>query len=115
MKNKKKVLSQGDVVWLDFSEGSTLGHEQMGRRPALVVSNDKFNYLNGGLVKVIPITTTSNQFPYLIEIPEKFKVEGKLMVNQERTVDVISRNYEFFCHLPKEFVKKIIEILLTSF
>lgn len=115
MKNKNKVPSQGDVIWIDLSEGSSLGHEQQGRRPVLVVSNDKFNKMSGGLVKVIPITTSTHKFPFRIELPEKFKVKGNLMIDQERTVDVINRNYQFYCHLPKEYVEKIIELLLTCF
>lgn len=115
MENKNEVPSQGDVIWIDLSRGNSQGHEQQGRRPVLVVSNDKFNYMCGGLVKVVPITTSPHEFPYRINLPEKFKVKGKLMIDQERTIDVINRNYKFYCHLPKEDVKQIIEVVLTCF
>lgn len=115
MKTKTIMPSQGDIIWIDLNEGNSLGHEQWGRRPVLVVSNDKFNYMCGGLVKVIPITTSPHEFPYRINLPEKFKVKGKLMIDQEREVDIKIRHYKIYCHLPDSFVKKIIEILLTSF
>jgi mRNA interferase MazF len=35
----------------------TRGHEQVGRRPALVVSDDAFNAGPAGLVIVLPVTT----------------------------------------------------------
>lgn len=38
----------------------TLGHEQSGRRPVLVVSQESFNR-NSGLVTVVPITSTPRQ------------------------------------------------------
>lgn len=106
---------QGDVIWIDLNEANSSGHEEKGRRPALVISTNKFNKLNGGIVKVIPITTSSHKFPLHIDLLEKFKVKGKLMIEQEREIDVVKRNCEFCCHLPLEFVKEIIEIFLTCY
>jgi len=34
------MVKQGDIIWLDFDPQT--GHEQRGRRPALVVSNESF-------------------------------------------------------------------------
>ena len=115
MNSKRKMPSQGDVIWIDLNEVNSTGHEEKGRRPALVISTNKFNNMNGGIVKVIPITTSSHNFPFHIKLPEEFKVKGKLMIEQEREIDVVKRNYEVYCHLPSELVKKIIEIFLTCF
>lgn len=111
MKTKRNVPAQGDVIWIDLNEANSKGHEEKGRRPALVISNNKFNKMNGGIVKVIPITTSSHQFPFHINLPEKFKVKGKLMIEQEREIDVAKRNYAFCCHLPQDYVKQTIETL----
>ena len=46
---------RGDV-W-DADQNPAVGHEQAGRRPALVVSADNFNKTQAGLVIVVPITT----------------------------------------------------------
>ena len=115
MNTQKNDPSQGDVIWIDLDKENPLGHEEQGRRPVLVISNDSFNHLNGGIVKAIPITTSSHQFPYHIDLPKKAKVKGKVMIDQEREIDIKARHYKFYCHLPDSFVKKIIEILLTSF
>jgi mRNA interferase MazF len=52
--------SRGDiwVVRLDPVEG----HEQGGKRPALIVSDDRFNQLRAGLVILLPITGTDRGF-----------------------------------------------------
>lgn len=50
-----KVFEQGDIVYLDFDPQA--GHEQKGRRPALVISNNLFNRVSS-LTMVCPITHT---------------------------------------------------------
>ena len=47
---------RGDIWWADFSP--TRGHEQRGHRPALVVSDDRFNDSAAGLILLCPLTTT---------------------------------------------------------
>ncbi|MDR3295015.1 MAG: type II toxin-antitoxin system PemK/MazF family toxin [Clostridiales Family XIII bacterium] len=54
------MVSQGDIVKIDFSP--TMGHEQSGYRPAVVVSNDSFHKYSK-LVLVCPVTNTSKNFP----------------------------------------------------
>lgn len=49
------IFEQGDIVYLDFDPQS--GHEQKGRRPALVISNNLFNRVSS-LTMVCPITHT---------------------------------------------------------
>lgn len=51
---------QGDIVFLDFNPQS--GHEQAGRRPGVVINNDKF-FIKTRLAVVCPITNTNNKFP----------------------------------------------------
>jgi len=58
--------SRGDI-WL-VNLDPTLGHEQAGRRPALVVSVDLFNHGPAGLVVVIPLTTKNKQIPLHVEL-----------------------------------------------
>ena len=63
---KKYIPKQGDIVYLDFNP--TKGHEQKGRRPAIVISNNIFNN-NTKMVIVCPITTNQKDFPthYLLK------------------------------------------------
>lgn len=107
------VPSQGQIIWstLDPIEG----HEQRGHRPMLVVSNESFNRLCGGLVKIVPITTSTNEFPTHIPLPKGLAVEGKVMIQHERTIDVIARGYEIAGQVPKEYLDKIIHLIKATY
>ena len=59
------VFEQGDIVYMDFDPQA--GHEQRGRRPALVISNDLFNRVNS-LTMVCPITHTQTAEAHFISI-----------------------------------------------
>jgi len=58
--------SRGEVWEVDLSP--TRGHEQAGRRPALVVSTDRFNHGPAGLVVVLPMTTRGKGIPLHVEV-----------------------------------------------
>ena len=60
------MAMRGEVWLVDLDP--TLGHEQAGRRPALVVSADAFNLGPAGLVVVVPMTTTDRRIPLHVRI-----------------------------------------------
>ncbi|MGI8554821.1 MAG: type II toxin-antitoxin system PemK/MazF family toxin [Pyrinomonadaceae bacterium] len=60
------AIHQRDVWLVDLNP--TRGHEQAGRRPALVISVDKFNQGPAGLVIVAPITTADKRIPLHVAI-----------------------------------------------
>jgi mRNA interferase MazF len=63
------VPHRGEIWWADFSP--TRGHEQRGHRPALVVSDNRFNDSAAGLVLLCPLTTTDRSgIPWHIEVGE---------------------------------------------
>ncbi len=70
------------------------GHEQKGRRPALVVSNDLFNK-HTGFAMVCPITNTDRHSPFHIPILKSTKLTGFIMVEQIKSIDYQSRNAKF--------------------
>lgn len=80
---------KGDFVTLSFGGGPA--HEQQGRRPALVVSNDLFNR-HTGLAMVCPVTRTDRGYPFHVAIPPGERVEGFVMVEQVRSVDYRARD-----------------------
>jgi len=53
-------MKRGELWWMDF--GATVGREQAGRRPGLVVSNDRFNASPADLLVAIPLTRTARRF-----------------------------------------------------
>jgi mRNA interferase MazF len=51
VKSESYVPGCGDIVWINFDPQS--GHEQAGRRPALVLSPQKYNCMKLLNVKVM--------------------------------------------------------------
>ncbi len=82
------IPKQGDIVWFTFDPQS--GHEQKGRRPALVVSKELFNR-STGMVIVCPITNAERGFPFHVPVPEGSKVSGFVMIEQVKSLDFRAR------------------------
>jgi len=102
------VPKKGDFVTLTFDPQS--GHEQKGRRPALVVSNDLFNK-HTGLAIVCPITNTDRKIPFHVAIPESAQVTGFVMVDQVKSVDFRARNIKFIGKAPVDLLNEVLSIL----
>jgi mRNA interferase MazF len=99
---------KGDFIALTFDPQS--GHEQKGRRPALVVSNDLFNQKTG-LVMVCPLTNTDRKIPFHIKVPETCTLTGFVMVDQVKSVDFTARKAKFIDTAPPYFLADVLAIL----
>jgi mRNA interferase MazF len=100
--------NKGDFVILSFDPQS--GHEQKGRRPALVVSNRLFNQ-HTGLAQVCPITNTARRNPFHVAIPPASAMSGFIMVEQVKSVDFRSREVEFIEQAPKATLDDVLGLL----
>ena len=96
---------RGDFIWLTFDPQT--GHEQMGKRPALVVSHDGFNQ-KMGFAFVCPISNTQRQNPFYIVIPEGEDVTGVIMADQMRSLDFKARKAEFIAQCPDLILKDVL-------
>jgi mRNA interferase MazF len=76
---------QGDIVVIDFDPQA--GHEQKGRRPCLVVSNNQF-HIRTKLAMVCPITNTASGFPMHIPLDNRTKTTGEIMCEQVKCLDI---------------------------
>ncbi|MEA3522390.1 MAG: type II toxin-antitoxin system PemK/MazF family toxin, partial [Campylobacterota bacterium] len=83
----KYIPEQGDIVALSFDPQS--GHEQKGRRPALIISNKIFNQ-HLGLAFACPITNSKRDFPFHIEVSSE-QLTGFIMVEQMKSIDYKTR------------------------
>jgi mRNA interferase MazF len=99
---------KGDFIILTFDPQS--GHEQKGRRPAIVISNSLFNKYTG-LAIVCPITNTFRNIPFHIKVPENSSLSGYIMVEQIKSVDYKSRNVKFIEKAPQEIINEALAIL----
>jgi len=104
----KYIPQKGDLVILTFDPQS--GHEQKGRRPALVVSNTLFNK-HTGLAMVCPITNTYRGIPFHVEIPEGLDITGYVMAEQMKSVDFMSRKVKRISKAPKYILDDVLGIL----
>lgn len=103
---------QGDIVFLDFNPQS--GHEQAGRRPGVIVSNDQF-FQRTKLALVCPITNTNNKFPLHIPLDDRTKTTGMVLCEHVKCLDVISRNIQFAEKMPEDIVEKVILYIQAFF
>lgn len=99
---------KGDLVTLSFDPQS--GHEQRGRRPALVVSNDLFNR-HTGLAIVCPITNTDRGFPFHVAVPAEGPVTGFVMVEQVKSIDFRSRRVKRIGSAPAGMLDEVLALL----
>jgi mRNA interferase MazF len=102
------VPRKGDFIAITFDPQS--GHEQRGRWPALVVSNDLFNR-HTGLCIACPITNTRRDYPFHVSIPDGQDVTGVVMVEQVKSLDVRSRNVKRLGHAPAPVLQEVLSIL----
>lgn len=102
------VPEKGDFVTLSFDPQS--GHEQKGRRPALVVSNFLFNRATG-LAIVCPVTNTDRNIPFHLPVPGSSSLTGFVMVEQVKSVDFNARKAKFVEKAASQFVEDVIALI----
>lgn len=96
------VPDRGDVVWLDFDPQA--GHEQAGRRPALVLSPAAYNGKTG-LMLCCPVTNHVKGYPFEVSaMPAAGKVTGVVLADQLRCLDWRVRNASKFAAVTAQCV-----------
>lgn len=106
------IPERGHFIRINFNPQA--GHEQKGKRPALVISHTLFNQKRG-FAFVCPISNTERQNPFYIKLPEVLSVTGVIMTDQLRALDYVVRKAEFLEECPEQLlvtalsrIKKII-------
>jgi mRNA interferase MazF len=101
-----------DIVWIDL--GLPFGHEQAGRRPALVLSPRDYNQ-RSFLIIVCPITRNRSPWPFKIAIPQVDRIKGAVLVDQIRSIDREAREFRRAGRLPRESLDRIYAGLAALF
>ncbi len=108
VKRKEKYIPEkGDIVLVMLS--SAEGHEQKGKRPALVVSSFLYNE-KAGLALMCPITTKKKNYPFEVEL-KKGKTKGVILADQVRSVDYNERSVKFLEKTSQEAVSRAVQRL----
>jgi len=101
---KNYIPERGDLVWLNFDPQS--GHEQKGKRPAIVISPKEYNE-KVGLGLFCPITSKIKNYPFEVNIESK-KISGVVLSDQVKSFDWKTRKIEFIEKIASEKVKEIV-------
>ncbi|MEW5945620.1 MAG: type II toxin-antitoxin system PemK/MazF family toxin [bacterium] len=99
---------RGDVVRISMNPQA--GHEQAGRRPALVLSPAAYNGKTR-LAILCPITHQVKGYPFEVPIPSGLKISGVVLADQAKSLDWKARKAELLCRLPEDVVETTLKRL----
>lgn len=106
----KVIPKRGDLIVLNFNPQA--GHEQAGRRNAIVLSPKEFNEVTGFIV-VCPITNKKKGYPFEVDLPKEgvsltdgYPITGVILTDQVKSLDWAARNVKVL----KEYAQTDVEI-----
>jgi mRNA interferase MazF len=102
------VPDAGDLVWLDFDPRA--GHEQAGRRPAIVLTTHDYNEA-ASLAVVCPVTRQVKGYPFEVVLPPASGFEGAILADHVKSVDWRARRAEYHAKAPASVVDDLRERL----
>lgn len=100
------VPERGHAVWITLNPQA--GHEQAGRRPAVVLSPAAYNG-KVGLAILCPVTNQIKGYPFEVRIPHGLAVAGVVLADQVKSLDWRARKAELICTLPKATVAEVLQ------
>ena len=107
---QRYVPDRGDIVWLEFNPRA--GHEQAGRRPALVLSPKAYNR-KVGLALFCPITSHVKGYPFEVVLPKTSKLSGAILSDQVKSLDWRVRKAERIVRASDDVVDEVLAKILT--
>ena len=107
------VIDRGDLTWINFN--SQAGHEQAGRRPAVVLSPAAYNQ-RVGLALFCPIASRVKGYPFEVPLPANSPVQGVVLADQIKSLDWKAREAKVVGRLPDATIGEMLgklNVLLT--
>ena len=104
MKSGSYVPDRGDIVWLNFTPQA--GHEQRGKRPALILSPKIYNEKTS-LCIALPITSKIKDYPFEVMLPNNLPVEGVILSDQVKNLDFSVHEISFICKVPSSVIESV--------
>ena len=102
------VPDAGDLVWLTFDPQA--GHEQRGRRPALILSPRVYNS-KARLAIACPITSQVKGYPFEVPLPQGARISGVVLADHVKNLDWQARRVVFEATAPADVVTEVRERL----
>ena len=101
---------QGDIIYINFDPH--VGHEQKGRRPGLIVSNEDF-HKRASMAMVCPITTSISGFPMHVALDDRTSTSGEIMCEQVKCLDLNARQAEYEEFVPDDILDEVIDLICS--
>jgi len=102
------MVKQGDIISVNFSP--TKGQEQKGERPALVISNTKYNQTSG-FALACPITSTTKLLNIRVPLDDRTKTKGDILCEQVRIIDLQERPHSVIESAPNDIFQKVYKVI----
>ena len=102
------MVNQGDIISINFSP--TKGREQEGTRPALIISNTKYNQTSG-FVLACPITSTTRLLNIRVPLDDRTITQGDILCEQVRIIDLRERSYHYIEAAPTDILQKVYHVI----
>lgn len=110
MKSGSYIPDRGDIVWLDFTPQA--GHEQRGKRPALILSPKIYNQKTS-LCICLAITSKIKGYPFEVPLPPNISIEGVILSDQIKNLDFKARDATFVCTVSKDTIETVQKNILA--
>ncbi len=107
---KAYVPQRGDIVWITLNPQA--GHEQAGRRPAVVLSPGEYNG-KVGLAILCPVTNQIKGYPFEVRLPAELPITGAILADQVKSLDWRVRNAELICAVPTRVMSEVLQKVAT--
>ena len=104
------VPERGDIIWLLFDPRA--GHEQAGKRPALVVSPREYNR-RVGLALVCPVTSRVKGYPFEVVLPPELSAQGAILSDQVKRLDWRARKARYLGSVPGQVMDEVVARILA--
>jgi mRNA interferase MazF len=95
---------RGDLIWIDFTPQT--GHEQAGRRPALVLSPRSYHQKTAFII-ACPITSNLKEYPFEVVLPEGLPIKGAVLSDQIKSLDRHARKIEIVGRVPESVLDEV--------
>jgi mRNA interferase MazF len=105
-----RAPNRGDLIWISLKPRA--GHEQAGRRPALVLSPVEYNS-RVGLALLCPVTNRAKGYPFEVPLPGDLEITGVILADQVKSLDWRARRAETACTAPQSVTDEVLGKLNT--
>lgn len=94
------------MVWIDFDPQA--GHEQAGRRPAVILSIGAYNG-STGLALMCPVTNQAKGYPYEVPLPAGAPVTGVVLADHLKSLDWRVRRTSYIGVVGQDILDQILD------